>query len=56
MESRQSDKKISNKASKQIRIDTELHRQLKIRSATTGESMKSLLEDALMVILEARAS
>ncbi len=56
MESRQIYKKMSKEASKQIRIDKELHRQLKMKSADTGESMKSLLEDALMVVLSVAPS
>lgn len=45
--SRQSDKKKT----KQVRIDAELHRLLKIKSARTGETSRSLVEGALADIL-----
>lgn len=43
----QSDKK----ASKQIRIDSGLHRLLKMKAAKQGVTIKSLLEDYLADIL-----
>jgi len=51
MASQQIDQKLSKETTKQIRIDKELHRQLKIKSSVEGEFMKALLEDALSEIL-----
>ena len=47
-ESRQVDKKPT----KQVRIDRELHRLLKIRAATEKTTIKSLIEGAIADILE----
>lgn len=46
MQKRQTDKKT-----KQVRIDTEIHRLLKIRAAKERISMKALLEEFLASLL-----
>jgi predicted HicB family RNase H-like nuclease len=51
MASRLSDNKLSKGSTKQIRIDEELHRQLKVKASSLGESMKGLLEEALAELL-----
>jgi len=51
MASQQSDNKLLKETTKQIRIDKELHRQLKMKASAQGESMKGLLEEALAEIL-----
>ena len=47
MQNRQIDKKLT----KQVRIDSELHRLVKIKAAESGETIKSLIEDALAELL-----
>lgn len=47
MASRQSDKKTT----KQVRIDSGLHRLLKIRAAESGRTIRDLLEEALAELL-----
>lgn len=51
MESRQSYQKLSKGTTKQIRIDNELHRLLKVKASADGESLKALVEDGAMIIL-----
>lgn len=51
MKKRQSDKK-----SKQVRINTELHRLLKIKAAKERMSMKALLEESLTNLLSENAA
>jgi len=51
MASRLSDNKLLKGSTKQIRIDEELHRQLKMKASAQGESMKGLLEEALAEVL-----
>lgn len=46
-QSRQSDKKKT----KQVRIDAELHKQLKIMAATENTPMKTLIEGCLADLL-----
>lgn len=38
-------------STKQVRIDSELHRLLKVKAAEQGETLKSLMEDALGELL-----
>lgn len=47
MQNRQIDKKLT----KQVRIDSELHRLIKIKAAKSGETIKSLVEGALAELL-----
>ena len=47
MKNRQVDKKLT----KQVRIDAELHRLLKIKSSSAGISIKTLLEGYLADLL-----
>jgi len=46
MEKRQSDKKT-----KQIRVNTELHKILRLQAAKEGKTMKTLLEEYLKYFL-----
>jgi predicted HicB family RNase H-like nuclease len=48
---RQIDKKLPNSGTKQVRVDQEYHRQLKIRASRQRESIKALLEDAIGELL-----
>ena len=52
MKSQQSDKNLT----KQIRIDTELHRLLKIKAAESSMTIKELLEGYLAELLAAEES
>lgn len=47
----QSDKKLLLATTRQVRIDVELHRQLKVKASSLGESMKGLLEERLAEVL-----
>lgn len=40
-------KRQSDKTTKQIRINTEIHRMLKIQAAKEGRTLKSLLDELL---------
>jgi len=40
-------KRQSDKTTKQIRINTEIHRKLKIQAAKEGKTLKSLLDELL---------
>ncbi len=52
MKKLQSDKNLTT----QVRIDTELHRLLKIKAAQSGMSIKTLLEGYVAEILEKETS
>jgi len=50
MESKQVNKNISNGTTKLVRIDNYYHRQLKLKAADEGVSIKAILEDSLAEI------
>lgn len=45
------DKKLPNSGTKQVRVDQEYHRRLKIRASQQRETIKALLEDAIGELL-----
>ena len=49
-------RQIDTKRTKQIRIDTELHRLLKIKAAESSMTIKELLEGYLAELLAAEES
>ena len=44
-------RKVDKKKTKQVRIDTGIHKQLKVEAAKSGRSIKSLLEGATVDIV-----
>jgi len=44
-------RQIDKKRTKQVRIDSELHRLVKIEAAKSGETIKSLVESVLAELL-----
>lgn len=44
-------RQIDRKTTKQVRIDFQLHRLVKIEAAKSGETIKSLVEYALAMLL-----
>lgn len=47
-------RQIDTKTTKQVRIDAEIHRLLKIKAATEKTSLKELIEGVLAELLEVK--
>lgn len=54
MERIKQSRQIDKKTTKQVRIDAELHKQLKIKAATEKSSIKTLVEGSLAELLEVK--
>jgi len=54
MQNKNESRQIDKKTTKQVRIDADLHRLLKIKAATEKTSIKVLLEEAIADILEVK--
>jgi len=51
MEKKVESRQIDKKSSKQVRIDSELHRLAKIRAAESGTTIKTVVEQGLAEVL-----
>lgn len=48
------DRQIDKKKTKQVRIDADLHKRLKIRAATEKTTIKTIIEGFLAEVLEVK--